>query len=344
MRLDFHKLSTHLKKQSLLPVYLVAGDEPFQHGEALDKIRQAARTQGYQEREILEQDTRFAWPQLAASGSAPSLFGNQRLIELRLSTSKIGKEGSEAVVSWFNRLPEDAILLISSPKLERSQGAGPKWIQAVEQHGGLVNIWPVNQKQLAGWLEQRLRTYHLIPEPGVAVWLAERVEGNLLAGAQEVAKLALLQDPGSLSLTQAINAVSDSARYSIFDLADSAIDGQADRCLHVLHTLQDEGTASALILWVLTKEVRLLTQLAFQVQQGMVLAQAIANRREIREQRRPSYARALAHFPAKYWQRLLLQCAQSDRAIKGINSADPWNLFEHIVLGLCGITLFHKTS
>lgn len=340
MRLDLHKLPNHLK-QALLPVYLVAGDEPLQHGETLDQIRHAAKTQGYTEREILEQDAQFKWSRLNTSAATLSLFGQRRLVELRLLSSKIGKEGSEAIGLWLKKLPPDTVLLISSPKLDRG---GAKWTQAIAQHGGLITVWPLNFNQLVTWLDQRLRSRNLIPAPEVAAWLAERVEGNLLAGAQEVDKLALLQEPGPLSLNQAINAISNSARYSIFDLADSIVDGKKARSLHILQTLQAEGTASAIILWVLIKEAHLLAEAAFQVNQGMALSQAIASRRDIREHRRPSYTKALAQTKAKHWELLLLQCSQADMAIKGLNNADPWQLFECIILGFCKSTLFHKNS
>ena len=335
MRLDLHKLPLHLK-QPLLPVYLVAGDEPLQHGEALDLIRAAARAQGYTEREVLEHDARFAWQRLAASADTRSLFGDRRLIELRLASAKIGNEGSAAIAAYLQRPPPDTVLLLVSPKLERAQG-GPKWVQLVEQRGALLPIWPVDRGQLVGWLEQRLRSRGLQAEPGVAAWLAERLEGNLLASAQEVEKLLLLQGPGPLSLEQTLEAVSDSAHYSVFDLADSAVDGQAARCVRILRALRGEGTANALVLWALIKEVRLLAGLAFQVQGGTPAPQAIAARREIRERRRSSYARALGRLPGQRWRQLLIQCAHLDQAVKGLDSADPWVLLERLVLKMAGV-------
>ncbi len=96
MRLTFHQLRGHLR-QPLLPVYLISGDEPLQHGEALDAVRRAAREQGHLEREVLEHDSHFDWDRLAALADNLSLFGDRRLIELRLGSSKIGTEGSKAL-------------------------------------------------------------------------------------------------------------------------------------------------------------------------------------------------------------------------------------------------------
>jgi DNA polymerase-3 subunit delta len=184
-----------------------------------------------------------------------------------------------------------------------------------------------------------MRGRGLVPEPGAAAWLAERVEGNLLAGAQEVEKLLLLQGPGPVTLDQVQAAVSDSARYSVFDLGDSAVDGQAGRSLRILRTLRAEGTASALALWALSKEVRLLAGLASQAREAGLVTQLLAGRRDLRERRRPAYARALQRLPAQGWRRLLILCARADRAIKGEDRADPWVLLEQLALRMAQPTV-----
>jgi len=269
MRLGIHQLGSHLK-QPLLPVYLISGDEPLQRGEALDAIRAAARGQGHSERELLEHDAHFDWNLLAAMADNLSLFGDRRLIELRLGSNKIGAEGSKALLQYLQRPPQDTVLLIIAPRLERSQ-SGAKWVKQIESLGALVSVWPVERGQLPGWLEKRMLSRGLLPGPGVAEWLADRVEGNLLAAAQELEKLRLLQEPGPVDLEQMMAAAADSARYTVFDLADSALQGRAARCVRILHTLKSEGAPEPLALWALLKETRLLAGLAGEVTGGRPL-------------------------------------------------------------------------
>jgi len=301
----------------------------------LDRLRHAAGTQGHTERDILEHTAQFDWSQLNGMANNLSLFGDKRLIELRLSSSKIGSDGSKALLAYTERPPEDTVLLIISPKLDRNQ-LSTKWVKALEQAGALLSVWPIERQQLPGWLEQRMKAQGLQPAPGVAAWLAERVEGNLLAAAQEVEKLLLLQSPGPIDMEQLQAAVSDSARYSVFDLADSALDGNAARCIRVLQTLKDEGTPDVLALWALTKETRLLAGLAGEVKDGRSAPQAIAARREIWDKRRPLYSKALKRQPAAGWRSLLSLCARADRAVKGKDSISPWLLLEDIALGMSG--------
>lgn len=334
MRLNIHQLESHLNRP-LLPVYLVTGDEPLQRGEALDQLRQAARAQGHTERDVLEHAAHFDWSQLAGMADNLSLFGDKRLIELRLGSSKIGSDGSKALIAYAKRPPEDTVLLIIGPKLDRNQ-LSTKWVKALDQVGALLTVWPIEQNQLPGWLELRMKTRGLLPAPGVAAWLAERVEGNLLAAAQEVEKLLLLQGPGPLDMAQLQAAVSDSARYTVFDLADSALLGDAARCIRILQTLKGEGAPDVLALWALTKETRLLAGLAGEIRDGRSASQAIAARREIWDKRRPLYNQALKRQPVSGWRRLLSLCARADRAVKGKDTVDPWLLLEDIALGMTG--------
>ncbi len=102
MRLQFPQLATSLK-QGLAPVFLICGDEPFQLGEAASLIRQAARAGGFEEREVLEVDGHFDWGRLMAVARSLSLFSSRKLIELRLASGKIGREGGEAVRDYCAR-------------------------------------------------------------------------------------------------------------------------------------------------------------------------------------------------------------------------------------------------
>lgn len=337
MRLNLAQLAAHLR-QPLLPVYLVTGDEPLQLGETLSALRAAAQAQGYGEREVLEQDAHFDWRLLAGAASNLSLFGDRRLLELRLESGKIGAEGSQALVAYCQRPPEDTLLLISGPRLERAQTSA-KWVQSLDAVGALVPIWPLERRQLPDWLRQRLMSRGLGPGPGVCEWLAERVEGNLLAAAQEVEKLLLLHGPGDLDLERLRASIADSARYSIFDLAEAALAGDAARCLRILEALRAEGTPEPLALWALLREVRLVLTLAGEVRGGRPLTQVLAGHREIWEKRRPLYASALRRLPTSAWQGLLEPCARVDRAIKGLTLQDPWLLLQDLALAMCGLRL-----
>ena len=72
--------------------------------------------------------------------------------------------------------------------------------------------------------------------------LCDRVEGNLLAAVQEVEKLKLLVTDSQITARNVTEAVSDNARYTVFELADTALRGDAAASLRMLHGLRGEGT------------------------------------------------------------------------------------------------------
>jgi DNA polymerase III subunit delta len=335
-RIYANELSARLK-QGLAPIYLLSGDEPLQLGEAADKIRSSARARGYGDREVLDVDARFDWGRLAAEANSLSLFAEQRIIDLRIPGGKPGTEGGKALVEYAGRPPEDTLLLITMPKLERSQTAS-KWFKSLDRAGAVIQIWPVEGANLPPWIERRMRSAGLKPAPGVVAMLAERIEGNLLAAAQEIDKLLLLNGPGTVTQEQLAASVADSARFDVFGLVDSALAGKAARCVRVLHGLQAEGTPAPVVLWALTREIRVLCSLAWDIEKGRSAAQAMAGRRDIWDKRKPLLSQGLQRIRPARWRSLLSSCCDADRAIKGLSKDDPWRLLEDIATGIAGKT------
>jgi DNA polymerase III subunit delta len=326
------QLATHLQRE-LASIYLISGDEPLQMQEAADEVRAAARSQGFTEREVIDQLAGFDWSALNAAAENLSLFGDRRLLELRLNSPKVGTEGAKALTAYTERPPEDTLLLITLPKLERAQ-SNSKWLKCLEQTGVVVQIWPVEGNRLPPWIEQRLRRAGLVPEPGVVEMLADRVEGNLLAASQEIEKLLLLHGPGVISQERLLESVADSARFDVFGLVDTLLAGEAAKGLRMLQGLRAEGIAAPVVLWAISREIRALAQMAHEVEQGRHADQVMGTHR-VWDKRKPLVRRGLQRRPA-LWRQLLSICARADRAIKGLESVDPWLLFEELVLGMAG--------
>ena len=332
------QLSQQLTK-SLAPVYLLAGSEPLQLGEAADAIRTAARQRGFSERELLETGPDFDWSSLAGALGSLSLFAERRLIELRISAPKsggkgdgVGREGSDAIRRCLEHLSADVLLLILAPGLDW-KGLKAKWVQAVERAGVLVQVREPQGRQLNQWLDGRLRRAGFIPSTEAVALLAERIEGNLLAADQEITKLGLALEPGPLDAEGLMAAVADSARYGVFDLADAALSGDRARVARVLEVLQAEGTAEPLVLWALAREVRKLAALSFARAKRQPLG-PLLKAHQVWDSRRPLVMTALDRLPLEHLWELVIRCADADLAIKGRGTADPWHLFRRIAEGL----------
>ncbi len=327
-------------RAGLAPVYLISGDEPLQQGEAGDAVRGAARAQGFGERQVMHVEGGFDWQSLLAEANALSLFAERKLIELRLPSGKPGAAGTKALLAYLERPPEDTVLLIVSGKLDKA-AQKTQWFKAVDRAGVTVQVWPVEPRELPGWIERRLRQRGLSPAAGAAALLAERVEGNLLAAAQEVEKLVLTCGGGELSVEAVAAAVANSARFDAFGLVDAALLGDAARVTRMLHGLQTEGVEPLALLWAVVRELRSLAQMAAQVEAGVPRDRALSR---VWGKRKGAVGAGLARHNARRWQQMLRRAARIDRIAKGAAAGNAWDELLQLLLLLAGVQLFRPVA
>ncbi len=318
--------------RGLKPCYLISGEEALLASEAADHIRQAARQQGFGERQLFHADS-VDWDEFLSESQAMSLFADKRIIELRIPNSKPGDKGSKALVEFCQSIPEDILLLVATGKLDRSQQRS-KWVTTLENTGGHIQVWPVDQRQMPGWLNQRLRAKGIEADREAIGILAERVEGNLLAAQQEVEKLALLVE-GRIDAATMSELVVNSARYDVFKTVDHCLSGNTAEALVSLRGLREEGTEATLMLWVLTKEIRQILQIQEACSKGQNLEAAIRSA-GVWQKRQPLVHKAVRRSAPQEMAKLLKLCRLADRAIKSNYHGDPWLKMESLVLGLSG--------
>lgn len=329
MKVAADQLNSQLQR-SLSPLYAVYGDDPLLTLEAADAIRAAARRDGCSEREVFTVERGFNWQSLMASGNSLSLFASKRLLEIRIPSGKPGTEGSKALEAYCANLPQDTITLVLLPKLDKAT-QNAKWFKALDNAGATVQVYPVDYARLPEWIGRRLSAQNQKADRDTLRFLAERVEGNLLAAHQEIQKLGLLYPEGSLSLEQVKNAVCDVARYDVFKLADALLEGDAARSARILDGLRGEGEDPVLILWALSREARQLAKIQVAVQAGTPAPQAMRNS-GVWDSRQALVGKALRRLPLDKLQAALKRAADIDRMIKGLLKGDVWD--ELLQLGL----------
>ncbi|MCH8504294.1 MAG: DNA polymerase III subunit delta [Ectothiorhodospiraceae bacterium] len=317
--------------RGLAPVYFIAGDEPFQLREAQDAVRAAARVQGYTEREVLDVVPGFDWGRLAEVGANLSLFGDRRVVELRMPSGKPGQDGGKAFAAYAERPAEDTVLLVTSGKLE-ARSRKSAWIKALDQVGVVVEVWPVEPGELPRWLAARMQAAGLQPTPDAVRLLAERNEGNLMAAVQEVEKLRLLVGEGQVDLETVRGAVADSARYDVFDLVSAALQGDARRVVRVLRGLEEEGVEPVLVLWALSRELRVV----FKLSEAGGRGDEVMRRHGVFGPRRGPLQQAARRASSARWQSLLARGARVDRTIKGAAPGRPWDELLQLSLAIAG--------
>jgi DNA polymerase-3 subunit delta len=333
VKIAANQLSSHLDK-TLLPCYLVTGDEHLLVQEALDSIRANARQQGFGSRELFVQTTGFDWGEIASAGGNLSLFAEKRIIELRLPTGKPGVKGSAAISDFATDVAEDLLFIVSAPKLDRNSQKA-KWVKALDAAGGVIQIWPIGIRELPAWINDRMKRAGLQPERDAVRLIADRVEGNLLAAQQEIEKLRLLHGEGPVTVDDVDAAVADSSRFDVYKLVDAAVGGNSARAIRILGGVRSEGVEPVIVMWALTRELRMLASLSENIRSGTDLSSGM--RKAGVWQNREALVRAcIGRHQSTGFYPLLQLARQADAAAKGQMRADPWQLATRIVMELSG--------
>jgi DNA polymerase-3 subunit delta len=335
-------LKVHLKKLDaggiMLPLYIFSGDEPLLMMEAMDQLRAMAKKQSYTEREVLLQERGFDWSALLSAGQTMSLFGDKRWLELRIPTGKPGRDGADALKQFAAQMKSqaldapDTVVCIILPRLD-SKTKTSAWFSGLDEVGMAIQIDSLDRSQLPQWIIGRLKNQNQEVEPGAEgmralEFIANQVEGNLIAAHQEIQKLGLLYPNGKLTEEQIRTAILKVARYNVFELTEAMLAGDLARLNRMLDGLKGEGEPLVLILWSVTEELRLLSKLKAASDAGESVQQLMRANRVWGNKER-LYPNALRRIQPLKLRRAMQVAAGLDRQVKGLYAADlpadPWD-------------------
>lgn len=338
MELKAEQLASALQRE-LLPVYLIASDEHLLLEESCAQIIQHAKQVGFTEQERLIVDKTFRWQSLNDANASMSLFGERKIIDLRINSGKPGAEGSDAISTYLANPNPDNLLLIRCPQLKKEQ-LNAKWVKTIKNSGAFTVIWKIKAAQLPAWIQQRTKQKKLIIDRDAAQILAERVEGNLLAANQEIEKLALLFSENThITAKQIIQTVAHNSRYDVFNLMEHALRGEAKKTLQMYRGLREERTELPIIVWAIRSDIETLLALS-EMRKEKNMAQCFKDLK-IWETKQGLYTQALKRMEnnlGKY----LVAVAELDKTVKGrgriTQNSSAHDLCEKLLLDIAGIS------
>ncbi len=323
-------IDNHLSR-GLSQLYVIWGDEPLAMLEAEDAIRATALKQGY-ERTVFTVQGRFDWSVIFGHADNFSLFAQQKLVEIRIPSGKPGVDGSAALGKYSENLPDDTVTVISLPGLEWKQTKS-KWFESLSRTGTVIQSRDIPLEQMPTWIGRRLARNNQQASREALEFLANRLEGNLLAARQEIDKLSLLLPTGKLELANIEQAVTDVSRFEAADLQDAMMRGDSGRCARILDSLKQEGEAVPKIMWQISATLRLLYKLKSALKQGQPMAAAFkANR--IWDKRQSLVQSALKRVSDARLESALKDASKIDRQAKGLEGGDPWDEMLRLTLNL----------
>lgn len=332
MKLSYAQLSQHVTK-SLAPLYLISSDEWLLAEEAMDTIRTAAIQAGFTERVKITPESNADWSELLYSNThSLSLFATKKIIEINLTLTKLNSAHGKILAEYAAQPLSDTTLLIQTAKYD-AKTEKSTWYQALEKNAVIIPIWPLTNEQLPLWIIQRAKKFNLTLNKPAADRLSALVEGNLLAAAQEIEKIALLQPSQEITPSLIDEAVTDSTRFDIFQLVDSALIGNIQRSIQIVRNLAAEGEEPTLILWALVREFRMLANMQQQQIKGITLG-ALFSQFRIWEKRQPGVRAFLQRHSLESCWEILKHAAHIDHLIKGAEKGNIWNELENLLLNI----------
>jgi len=346
MRVAIEELANSVvsSEANLPKVILINGNEPLIIEEALDQLRETLKSFGFSERLKYQLEAGFDWGLITGAGQVMSLFSERRLIELRIPKS-LGAAGTKAITEYCNTPSDDDILVLIMPALDKRQRQA-KWLKVLENCGWVADCYEINRQQFPGWLKNRLQSRALRVENGVIDLLAEQLEGNVLAAAQEIDKLQVLANSGAVTLKLLSESLADQARFDVYILTDVCLNGDLSRALRIKQRLQSEGIEPVIVIWSLVREIRLMAVISAAIKDGQNKA-AVFKQNRIWNKREAIVSSALNRIDSDQWYSLLDQAAKLDQTIKGQRYSEAgtiWYQIELLCSAICGVELLKPAA
>jgi len=331
MKLNYHDLKGHLANK-LAAIYIVSSDDLFLKQDVIRQIRKTADQAGYKDRSRYIIESGFDWNALYSNLFSASLLTEKRFIELDARHAAPGKIGGEVLEAYAASPSPDTILIIDSKKID-DKIAKSAWYRACDKSGITIPLWPIPREQLPKWILQRAKSYKLDMTHDAAVLLSDYIEGNLAAAAQAIEKIYLLQHKQLIDASIVETILTDESQFSIFDFVESLISGNQKRALHILEHLKIEGTEPTLILWGITRELRMLDAMAQALKQGSNY-ETVFKQNRIFAKRQAAIRSFLGSKTSEDCRQLLCQAAKLDRMMKGALAGNVWDNFQFFCLRL----------
>jgi DNA polymerase-3 subunit delta len=329
VQIQTYDFDRHLSNNALPPFILVFGDEPQQKIDIIDAVRAKAKQEGFDERQSFTLDSDFEWAHLLDAMQSMSLFSDKQYIELTMTSSKPGTAGAKQFLEIASMANPDVVLLIQGPKAGKDVQK-TKWFSGLANIGWFSHVYDLQHNQLQKWLATRANKNNLHISGQALGMIADLCEGNLMAGRQELEKLAL-QFPQEhvISADDIAKVMVQQSRYSSFQFTDEILRGDMKKAVKMLIRLEDEGLEPVVILWSIVNEAQTITKLLdMQQLKGHIDYKAL----RIWPNKQSLYQLAVSRLSSIHMQQINEQLSQADIMFKSAYVAKPYVVLSHLAL------------
>lgn len=309
--------------------WILHGQEPLLEQNLLDAFRKSWQ-QNEIERQRYDIGNVSDWKNVFNALNSLSLFSQQLAIEVH-GNIKPDANGLKQLKSYIQQ-NEENLLLIVLPKQD-SSSLKSAFFQTVEANGVVVPLTATYPQDRQRILTLEADQLGIQLDADAWQWLMQHHEHNLLAAKNSLMRVAdTFSELKLIQIEQLYACLQDQSRYTTYDLSDALLAGNLAQSVKIYQYLLAAGEPDSLILWTLSKEMRLLMQLFEQPHNALQLG--------IWKTKVSQYQQALRRLNAQQfltWPNLVLRI---DAAIKGMSKENSEHLMLQAVAELCGKSLF----
>ncbi len=330
------------EKKGIGSLYVISGNETLLVNETIEALRLIAQSLGYNEHISMIIDAQSDWSLLINTQQNFSLFNRHRILELRITDKKLGKQENKILENFSELLPKyslnpDTVVLITLPNLEKMKQSN-RWIQILLNKGLLIKIPTIQRKYLSEWICHRLAQQNQSVDSAMLEWLANKVEGNLLAANQEIIKLSLLYSKGMIDHQNVRNTVSNVAHYDIFDLRNAMLSGDFNHTMKILSDLKiQDKNILFLVFWIITEEIYILENMVT-IQNSNQSIKNLLYKLKIDNNHAQLILKAFNRICPSFWSIALQHAHDIDLLIKGLSIPNrlnrPWHEITNLVISI----------
>ncbi len=331
MKLDY--LQALKRVNEARGAWVLHGQEPLLEQNLVDAFRSSWQSREV-ERQRYDISSASDWKNVFNALNSLSLFSSQLAIEVH-GNIKPDASGLKLLKNYLQQ-DSDNLLLVVMPKQD-SSSLKSSFFQNIDANGvnvSLVANYPKDRQQILGIEAEKL---------GIKLandawqWLEQHHEHNLLAAKNSLMRVAdTFAEVDIIQIDHLYACLQDQSRYSTYDLSDALLNGNLAQSIKIFQYLIASGEPMSLILWSISKEMRLLMQLFEQPQNALQIG--------IWKTKVSLYQQALRRLsPQRFlsWPQLLIRI---DAAIKGMSRENPEHLILQAIAEMCGQSLFASPS
>lgn len=329
MNIKYQAIAQTLR-QKKHALYILTGQDHYLLNDAALSIKKAWRAKGECDEKTVQLNAPTDWALLKEEANSYSLFSEFVLLDARFDKKSIDAQGKKMLQAYVQDINPRCLIILRAPNVPNKQ----LQLLAGNEHTLLIQAYPFTSAELQRWITTQLTTRSIHHDTDVPALIHQYTQGNMLACAQVIEKLALVINEGEF-VTSAIvlEQLSDQCDYQLYELTEACLNAHVEKAIHVLRQACENKTEPTLILWLLSQEIRQLIGLAQLRAQSIPLAQA-CSQLKIWPQRARSYELTLARVPLSRLNELLQICQQLDMQIKSNQSSMIWHGLERLVLAL----------